>query len=269
MNNYIDSAAPVGSVAKAMSILDCFTPEQPFLSLAQICSRIHQPKSTTLNLIRTLEATGYLIKSRDSQLYSLGYKILQHSFSLRYSMSFVRSSLPFLEELGIQTGMIIYLVTHHNGRVLYLDAIYPSRRFPLYSTSGRTHPMHCTSCGKAMLAHMPEDMVHEIIDFWGMERRTPNTITDMKTLMEELETIRNRGYAIDNEEETPSSRCMASVIRNRNGFPTAAVSISSSAIELTDSKIEEFAGPLQSVCNLLSEFAQQFPGNQEDPALRV
>lgn len=254
----------VNSVSKALSILDCFTTSQPFLSLTQISTQLHLPKSTTLNLIRTLESEGFLIKSQESQLYSLGYKILEHSYSLRSSMTPIQAALPFLEDLKQRTSMTIYLTTHYNGRVLYLDAVYPTRRIGAYSTSGRTHPMHCTSCGKAMLATMPESTVDRIITHWGLERRTINTITEANALKKELEITRARGYAIDNEEETSGVRCIASAIRNSNGFPTAAISISGTLVDFTDSKMAEYAIPLLQTCSMLNNMANQFPGNYAD-----
>lgn len=259
-----DSSALVSSVMKAMTVLDCFTPEHSSLSLSQISSQVQQPKSTVLNLIRSLEAGGYLIRNPSTQTYSLGYKILEHAFCIRSSLSVVQSSIPFLEDIQVQTGMIVYLVTHNNGKVLYLEGLYPSRRIPLYSTTGRTHPMHCTSCGKAMLAYMDESRVRAILDKWGMEARTPNTITDPDLLFQDLAEIRASGYAVDNEEESSGVRCVAAAIRNRSGFPTAAISISGAATELTQPLIEEYAKSLIKTCNLLSERAGAFPGSREE-----
>jgi DNA-binding IclR family transcriptional regulator len=225
---------------------------------------MQQPKSTVLNLIRTLEAGGFLLKDTDAQTYSLGYKLMEHNYCLRTSISVIRDAVPLLEDIQISTGMIVYLTTHVNGKVLYLEGIYPSKRIAFHSTSGKTLPMHCTSCGKAMLAYMDESRVRAIMEQWGMEARTPNTFTDVEALLEDLKEVRCRGYAVDNEEECPGIRCLAVPVRNRNGFPTAAISISGSATEWKPSMQEEYSGLLLKASFALGEQASLFPGNREE-----
>lgn len=252
----------VGSVSKAIRILNCFTPAQPRLSLGQISLQMNQPKSTTLNLLRTLEQGGFLLRVPGDQNYQLGYKLMELSYCLRTSLPIVQYAVPFLEELQIKTGEIIYLTSHINGKVLYLEALYPSIRIGNYSISGKTLPMYCTGCGKAMLAYLPPNEIEEILDRWGMQRFTPNTITDRETLYAELETIRKRGYAIDVEEESLGVKCVAIAVRDSTGYPTGALSISGSLMSMKDSLIEDHAKILSRVCNSLSLYAEQFPAAQ-------
>lgn len=252
----------VGSVTKALRILDCFTPSQPRLSLAKISQQLKLPKSTTLNLIRTLEQGGLLLRAPGEQNYQLGYKLMELSYCLRSSLPIIHYAIPFLEELQVKTGEIIYLTTHLNGRVLYLEAMYPSIRIGNYSVAGKTLPMYCTGCGKAMLAYLPAEEVEEIIDKWGFQKFTPNTITDRDSLYEELDRIRKRGYAIDTEEESPGVKCVSIPVRNSEGYPTGALSISGSLMSMKDELLEEHAKNLSRVCNSLAPYADLFPAAQ-------
>lgn len=254
-----EASAPVSSVSKALHILNCFTPENSELTLAQISELLAIPKSTALNLIRTLEQCGYLTRLKNSQAYRLGYKILELSYAFRQSFPIIQYSIPFLEEIQEYTGEIIYLTSHVNGRVLYLEGIYPSRRIANYSISGKTLPMHCTGCGKAMLAYLPEEEVDELISVHGLPRFTANTITDKDSLMKELESIRARGYSIDLEEETPGVKCIAMPVRNASGYPCAAISISGTIINMKDELLDKYAEILSRTCSALSSQANQFP----------
>lgn len=101
--------------------------------------------------------------------------------------------------------------------MFYLECVYPSRRSVSYSVSGKTLPMHCTGCGKAMLSQMPTDQVEAIIQKHGLPSFTQNTITDHDALMEQLAVCRRRGYALDNEEETMGVKCVAMAIRTSPG----------------------------------------------------
>lgn len=252
----------VGSIEKAMRVLNCFTSSQAELSLAQISNKLSMPKSTTLNIIKTLEFDGYLQRLKNSQNYRLGFKILELSYFLRSNLPIVQHALPLLEDLQMETGEIIYLTSHINGRVLYLEGIYPTRRMGNYSICGKTLPMHCTGCGKAMLAFLPQNEIEDIIDYWGTPAITSHTIIDQEKLYEELETIRKRGYSTDSQEESLGVKCIGMAIRNSNGYPTGAISISGTTVSMKDELLDGYAQLLSRVCNALIGNANQLPAGQ-------
>lgn len=252
----------VKSVAKAFHILSCFTPAQPELSLVDISQKLKLPKSTALNLLRTLEAYGYVIRTYPSMNYRLGYTTMQLSYCTQMSMPVVRFSLPFLEDLQMKTGKTIYLTTHINGKVLYLEVAHQNRRMFSYSITGKTLHMHCTGCGKSMLAFLPEEQIREVIAVHGLPAFTPNTITSEEVLYQELAEIRKRGYALDCEEETLGVRCIAAPIRNAQGYPTAALSISGAVLPMQEDMILQYADALLSTCHALANNANEFPAGQ-------
>ena len=151
--------SPAGSrvtaTAKALRVLDCFTPTQTELSLAQISRILNMPKSTLLNQLRTLEEAGFLCKSQEGQTYRLGYKIMELSYCAHAAMPIIQYAVPVMEDLQVSTGEIIYLTSHIGGQSFYLECVYPSRRSVSYSVSGKTLPMHCTGCGKPCSARCP------------------------------------------------------------------------------------------------------------------
>lgn len=261
-NEHISSNNYVGSVVKALRILDCFTLSQPRLSLAKISQQLNLPKSTTLNLIRTLEQGGLLLRAPGEQSYQLGYKLMELSYNLSSSLQIVHYARPVLEELQLKTGEIIYLTTHINCRVLYLEAMYPSIRNINYSVIGKTLPMYCTGCGKAMLAYLPPEEIDQILCRWPMQKLTPNTITTREGLFEELDKIKNRGYAIDIEEESIGVKCVAVPVRDSTGYPVGAISISGSLMSMKDELLDGYAESLSKVCNSLTPHAALFPASQ-------
>ena len=252
----------VKSVMKALGILELFSPARTQMSLAQLSHTLEMPKSTTLNLIKTLEDGGYLLYDRDSQTYRLGYRALQLGYNVRASIPVIQHAIPFMEDLLTRTHENVYLTSHMNGQVLYLDGAYNSRRYGKYSVTGKTLPLHCTGCGKAMLSYMTDDEVRQIIDRWGLKRFTPNTITDPDRLLEEIAASRERGYATDTEEETLGVRCVATAIRNAQGRPVGAISIQGTTLSMTDARIREYAALTASVSTILAEQAHLFPAHQ-------
>jgi IclR family KDG regulon transcriptional repressor len=153
----------IASVVKALRILELFDPSNSELSLSQISKKLGWPKSTLSNFVRTLEAEGYLSRNPLSQNYSLGIKLMELGYNMRSNLSIVHYAIPCMEDLCEQTHANIYLTTHVDGSVLYLEGIYNNRRTTKYSIAGKLLPMHVTAGGKAMLSYMPVEQVKKII----------------------------------------------------------------------------------------------------------
>ncbi|MBQ2755613.1 MAG: IclR family transcriptional regulator [Oscillospiraceae bacterium] len=247
----------VNVILKASDVLDCFSEETPELTLAQISARVGMPKSTTLNLLRSLEQCRLIYRNEELKSYCLGYRTLNFSYVKRQSLSIVQHAVPYLEELQEKTGEMVYLTTQSDGKIIFLDAAYASRRMSAYSISGRVFPMHSTSAGKAMLAYMPQNEVEAIIARHGLEARTPKSITEKEKLFEELAQIRSQGYSVDNEENVLGIRCVGVAIRNREGYPTGAMSISGTVLSVKDECIPGYAELLMRACSALSPQANQ------------
>ncbi|MBE6483620.1 MAG: IclR family transcriptional regulator [Actinomycetaceae bacterium] len=256
------SAGGVQSVVKAVRILDCFSADQPFLTLSQICRETGLPKSTALNLVRTLEQSNLLMRIEDTQQYQLSYRVMEYSYALSSSLPLIQYAMPFLEEIQVSTGENIYLTSHIDGRVFYLECVYPSIRIGNYSVQGKTLPMHCTGCGKAMLAYLPDDELQQIVDRRGLPRLTPATITDADALREELAATRERGYALDLEEETAGVKCVAVAIRDGSGYPVGAISISGTTVSVRDDLVDEYARILSRAASVFASVSRQFPAAQ-------
>ena len=252
----------VKSVSKAMRILSCFTLENPEVSLADISRNLNIPKNTALNLLRTLELYGMVTRTSSSMNYRLGYNIMHLNYCIQSSMPAIRTAYPVLENLQQTTGKTIYLTTHINGRVFYLDVIHQNQRIFSYSSSGRFHTMHNTGCGKAMMAFLPEESIRRIISEHGLAGHTEYTITTPEALMEELALTRRRGYAVDQQEDTLGIACIAAPILNAQGYPTAAVSISGTYHTMQGDLGLQYLEYLLNTCHTLYASANEFPAGQ-------
>jgi len=113
-------------------------------------------------------------------------------------------------------------------------------------------PLHCTGVGKAMLAYQGEEMLARLSKSPGFERLTGHTITSLLQLKKELERIRERGYAVDNEEAVEGLRCVAAPVFDHTGRVVAAFSVAGPATRLTPERILEIA-PL--VCETSREIS--------------
>jgi DNA-binding IclR family transcriptional regulator len=141
-----------------------------------------------------------------------------------------------------------------DGReVLYLDVMESSHTFRLASEVGMRRPLYCTALGKAMLAFIPEEEQQYFLSRMAFEKLTPHTIKNVQQLRKETASIRQRGYAIDNEEAYLGSRCIAAPVFDASGKLAAAVSVSGPTTRVTREKVAEFAAAAKSAGAAISK----------------
>jgi len=124
------------------------------------------------------------------------------------------------------------------GEVLYIDKRESTKSLRIVSQVGTRLPTHCTGVGKVLLANLPIDQVRRIIATKGLSRYTKNTITDFRRLEEELNLVRQQGYAMDNEEIMESLRCVAVPLRDHTGKVCAAISVSGPSARFDGEQLE-------------------------------
>jgi DNA-binding IclR family transcriptional regulator len=98
---------------------------------------------------------------------------------------------------------------------------------------------HASALGKSLLAALPADEARELLGQRGLPRYTPQTITDAGTLMCGLARIRERGYAVDDQEAEPDLSCVDAAVFDRRGHARYAISVSGPAYRLTKRAIPE------------------------------
>jgi DNA-binding IclR family transcriptional regulator len=97
--------------------------------------------------------------------------------------------------------------------------------------------VHSTGSGKALLAYLPSDVVTGILRRFGLSPRTPRTITDTKVFLDELAKTRERGFALDDEEQEEGVRCLAVPVRDASGQVVASLSVSGPVTRLNDEHV--------------------------------
>lgn len=247
----------LGSAAKCIRTLQSFTVNEPEWTLTQLSNELDIPKSTMTNILKTLEAFGY-IQKLPNQHYRLGIELLELSYHIRASLPIIHMAIPIMEDVQRQSGQIVYLTIPKKGKTFYVQSVNPGNRHINYSITGRCTPMHCGSSGKAMLSEMPEELVDSIIATHGMPRLTTTTVTDIDVLKEELRLTKERGYALENCEEFPNVKGVAVPICSADRL-LGALCLTGSALSMPDSKNIEYATLLSNAANLLANSAELFP----------
>ncbi len=219
----------VKSLQKAVQVLKCFTSTRPELRLTEISQQLGINKSTVHNILATLELENLVEQDRETGKYRLGLAILQLAHVVREGLGLRRTVLPIMERARDWFQETVHLALEQEGYVVYLESVQPADRSVARLAAGKRVHLHCTGVGKAILAFLPPERVHEIVRARGLPRFTPHTITSWADLQRELEVTRQRGYAVDNMEHEWGIRCLAVPLRGEDGRVVASMSISGPA----------------------------------------
>lgn len=230
----------IGSVLKAIDILELFTTAEPDLALAQISRKLGLPKTTTFNLLATLVSRGYLVRV-DGDRYALGSTVIALTQSVWINVELRDRAAPLLREMADRSRESVYLTAREATQCLYIYAVESPRRLLARTAVGDRMPLHCTAVGKAMLAFLPQDAVDTVVENVGLPPVTPTTITDQSVLRAELEATRVRGYSLDHGENEVGVFCMGAPILDARGQVIGACSISGPDPEIVDTRVPDLA----------------------------
>jgi DNA-binding IclR family transcriptional regulator len=223
------------SLVKVMRVLECFSLHDRALSLGEICQRTGFPKSTSHRLVASLREVGLLDQDRERDRYRLGVKLFELGSTVLGNMELHREARPFVDSLARLTGQAVHLAVFDGRHAVVIQRSDPLRD-GVPAAFIESAPVHCTSVGKAILAHQPAATIDRLIAE-GLHRFTDATLTDGERLRRDLASVRARGYAVDDGEHQPGLRCVGAPIRDVSGRVLAAVSVSGPARALPLSEV--------------------------------
>jgi IclR family acetate operon transcriptional repressor len=191
--------------------------------VAETARAIDRPKSTTHDYLQSLAARGFVV-GRDG-VYRPSMRFLAVGEQTREALPVYRASREALHSLADGIDLHASLVVEEHGRVVIIDTVAGTDPVELATHSGIRMAMHTTSPGKAILAHLPADRVDGIVDRHGLYGMTEHTITSRDTLADELDAVRERGYATDDEERLVGVRTVAVPVVDREDVVHGALTV--------------------------------------------
>jgi IclR family transcriptional regulator, pca regulon regulatory protein len=220
------------SLERGLAILSCFTPKRPVLGIADIADELGMSRSTTHRYVITLVALGYLEQGA-SRKYRLGLRVTNLGMSALNSTGLREHAHSYLEELRQRTSYTTSLAVLDGSDIVYIDRARSFRRGQSPSDldlhPGSRLPAHSTAMGKILLANLPEPEQRELLGTMKLGKRGPNTITSKKALRDELDEVRDEGFAVNDEELAPDLYAIAAPVRNEAREVVAAVSLSANS----------------------------------------
>jgi len=226
-------------------------------TLSEIADKLGHSKSTIYSHLQTLIDQEIIVQEEDG--YRLGLKTLDMANDLRNQFPNYDIIVNEVDELAERSGETSQFGIIEHEKLAYLYKSRGENAVETASSIGQKHPLHSTSLGKSILAYLPGDKTKEIIDSIELSPQNENTITDPEELYDELETIFERGYAIDDEENINGIRCVSAAVKNDDNV-VGAISITKPASSITDERLHgELAESVQRSANVI-ELNTKFSG---------
>jgi len=216
-------------VERALDLLATFSRAEPELTLTELSSRLNLTASTTYRLLVTLEKRGFVEHNHQTGGYTLGVACLDLGTVFLSQLDFRDRVLPLLETLREECKETVHLAVldRNQMEVIYLEKLEGLLPIGMMgSRVGGRAPAYCTGLGKCLLAYLPDSVVREFYAARGIRARTPNTITDIDTLLQHMAKIREQGCAVDDVEHEPDVKCVAAPVWNHREAVVGAISVS-------------------------------------------
>jgi DNA-binding IclR family transcriptional regulator len=242
----------IGSVQRAINILNLFSENEFELGTSDIARRLELPKSTAAGLIATLEHNNYLDQNPDNRKYRLGFKLAERAQTLLTSYNLRQIAYPFIVDLQKNTGESVNLGVRDDTEIVYIERLHGSKMLSMRPEIGKREHIHSTALGKAILSVLPLKDISNFITNYQFSQQTPFTITEPADFLIEIERTRQRGFAIDDQENEMGGRCVAAPILDFKGQPVAAVSVSVPLQRLPDEKMAEYGDLVNRIAKQIS-----------------
>ena len=240
----------VASLAKGLRVLELLAANGD-MSASQMAGHLDTSRAASHRFLTTLRDLGYVEKTEEGR-FRLTFKVVElgmrklDGFEIRHTVH------PFMQEMSLAFGETVNLGHWDGIAIVHLDKINSTEILRLDVGLGALAPAYCTALGKAVLAFLPDRELEDYLQSVEWVAMSPKTITTPDKLKIEIKQIRQRGYAIDDEELSLGLRCVGVPVFDHTGRPTYALSVSGPAQRMSEEKINAIQAKLQPLCRRIS-----------------
>jgi IclR family pca regulon transcriptional regulator len=235
----------ISGFAKGLSVIEAFDAANARLSITDISRITGLERATARRCLLTLAELGYA--DYDGKFFTLSPRILRLGHSYLSSTPLPRLMQPFLDQLSEKTGESASASVLDGNEIVYIARASHKRVMSINLNPGSRLPAYCSSMGRVLLAAMAEDEARRILENSNRKANTPQTKTTLADLMQELQHVREQGYAVIDQELEIGLCSIAIPVRNMRGATVAAINVGAQAARVSiDEMIERYLSVMQS-----------------------
>jgi DNA-binding IclR family transcriptional regulator len=211
------------SLARAVRILETFTPDEPALTVTEVARRSGLHLATASRIIGQLVDHGLLSRGADREV-RVGMRMWELAARAAPTRSLRDAAMPYLEDLHAVVGHHAQLAVLDGAEVIFVERLSARDAVINYSQVAGRLPLHISSSGIVLMAYGPPELQERVLAR-PLESRTSATITTPDRLRATLDQVRRQGYALLAGHVHPDATGIAVPVRNGLGEVAAALSV--------------------------------------------
>jgi len=244
----------IQSLAKGLAVIEAFSETDPTMTLSEVARKTHLTPGSARRVLRTLQQLGYA--AADGNRFRLMPRVLQLGFSYLSSLPFASLAQPRLAELTGQVEGSCSISVLDGTDVVYVARATARQLGRDYMSVGTRYPAHATSPGKLLLAALPDRDVAARYKGRRLEAPTPRTIDSIERLLAELAEVREKGWAINDQETMMGHRSIAVPLRS-GGQTYAALGVGCDVARVgLDTMVEDYLPKLREAATTIERLMQ-------------
>lgn len=238
------------TLLKGLTLIEALAHSDDSRGVSSLARELKLSKSNVHRILLTLQSRDYVRRVEVNSTYELTQKIWELGSLVRGRLSLLKVSGPFIQRLSQETGESVHLSIRDGSEVVYIDKVEGSQPIAAYTRIGGRAPLYCVATGKAMLANLRDELLAMIVP--TLTRYTEHTIVDYDELRDELERVRDSGFAVNRGEWRADVFGVAAPVFDGSGNVAGAVGISGPSSRFKARQIKSFALHVQAAAQDIS-----------------
>lgn len=247
-----DARYSVPNLERGLRILELLQDHHDGLSQTELASRLGYSKTSVFRVTRTLLEYGYLLRNDDTKTLRLSRKLLALGSRALADTDLMASAIDVLRRLRDTIRETVLIGTLADDAFIVLEQVLGAHPFKFSVDRGARLPLHTAAPAKAMLALLPGREREAAIDRIAFTRFNDRTLTSPAAFRQELQAVREQGYALDRGEQLGGIHCVAAAVLDRHGYPIAGVWTTGPADRLRESDLPAVGALLASQVRIIS-----------------
>jgi len=235
---------PIESVDNALKLLLVFR-DRSSVGVAQASDYLGVARSTAHRLLAMLEHHRLVQQDKVQRTYLPGPGLIELGLGALRDIDVRATVQPYLHELVAEVGETAHFVARKGHDVLFLDSVESPKSLRVGSRTGEIMPAHATAGGKAILATLEHSALLDLYPDSSLPEVTGRTITNRETLLDELDSIRKSGLAVNKGESEAGVVAIAKAIKGADGNVFGALAVAGPTSRLSDTALASIGRSLR------------------------
>jgi IclR family transcriptional regulator, acetate operon repressor len=247
---------------RLFSLLELIAGKDQLFTLQGLVETTGMAKPTLHRMLQQLEGAGLLIRENNGRHYRTGARLRRMAESLLLNDTHHGARHAVLRDLVDELGESCNLTTLSGNEIVYLDRVETPEPLRFTLQPGSRVPAHCSASGKMIMSQLAPAQRRRLLEAAPLKRFTPNTVTDVDRIEEELKQVRRDGYAIDAEEFLPGLVCAAVLVPSTAGTSNLGIAVQAPVMRLTPDKALRLLPALRRAADAIGEIETEVAASE-------